>query len=126
MAKLNHEMSSDEIPGDVDPDLKSDPSTLNDTLWFESRHDKRQTSYHASRDTPFWSASQVSLPKGKIWGSPGSASFDPRKTNGETFTYNYDTANAQDTYVYMINEHGIYNSHEVSSHTPVQPFPSVR
>ncbi|KAB8067043.1 peptidase S8/S53 domain-containing protein [Aspergillus leporis] len=83
--------------------MSSDPISLNESLRFEQ--------YHVRRDTPFWGPSQVSLPKGSIWGSPGSSSFDPNNPNGDKFTYNYDVASALDTYVYMINEEGVWEHH---------------
>lgn len=113
-------MLSDELVEDLAPDLDTDSSSLNDTLGSESSHDKRQAQFHVPRDTPFWGPSQVSLPKDSSWGSKGSSSFDPENPNGDTYTYNYDVASAQDTYVYMINDEGIWNDHIVCtlSHIP--------
>ncbi|KAJ6149090.1 Killer toxin subunits alpha/beta 6 [Penicillium samsonianum] len=104
-------MSSDDLLEDFEPDLDTEPSSLNDTLRFESRHDKRQTQFHVPRDTPFWGPSQVSLPKGSSWGSPGSLSFDPEKPNGDKYTYNYDVASALDTYMYALFDDGIWTDH---------------
>lgn len=110
-SKLDNRVS-DKLPNGLEPELIASPSTLNETLQFEPRRNKRQEQNHVSRDTPFWSASQVSLPKDSIWGAPGSKSFNPKKDKGK-FSYHYDSADASDTYVYMLGERGIYNGHEV-------------
>ncbi|KAF9894400.1 hypothetical protein FE257_007903 [Aspergillus nanangensis] len=98
-------MLSDELEWDTDP------APLNDTLGLEMRHDKRQTNFRVTRKTPFWAASQVSLPKGSAWRSPGSESYNPNEPNGDIYTYNYDVATAVNTYVYMLGEWGIWKDH---------------
>lgn len=105
MGRQNVGMFPDKVPQSFGSDLDTDPSSLNESLRFQQ--------YHVPRDTPFWSPSQVSLPKGSPWGSPGSSSFDPKNPNGNKYTYNYDIANARDTYVYMINEEGVWEDHNV-------------
>lgn len=108
---------------DVGADLDTDVDPLNDTIvqqthWNELRADQ----FHIPRETEFWSASQVSLPKDSIWGSPGSNSFDPTKPDDKRYTYNYDIADASDTYVYVLNEDGVWNNHQVR----LYPFPGVQ
>lgn len=100
---------------DVNGDLDAENDALNDTThqtsnWKERRADQ----FHIPRETEFWGPSQVSLPKGSIWGSPGSNSFDPAAPDDQKYTYNYDIADASDTYVYVIHDDGVWNSHTVS------------
>ncbi|KAJ6118862.1 Killer toxin subunits alpha/beta 6 [Penicillium samsonianum] len=107
----------DELLEDFDPELDTDPSPLNDTLRVELRRDKRQTGFHVTRNTPYWSPSQVSLPRDKKWRSQDSGSYD---YNSAGWTYNYDSATAVDTYVYMVHEGGIWPDHSEFSQRSIE------
>jgi hypothetical protein len=105
---------------DVDGDLDTENVLLNDTMAQRThRNELRVEQYYIPRESEFWSTSQVSLPKGSTWGSPGSNSFDPAKPNDERYTYNYDIADASDTYVYAMRDYGIWGNHVVSLLTHV-------
>lgn len=102
-----------------DVDLDDDTELVNDTIAYQTHwNERRANQFHIPRDTAYWGPSQVSLPKDSIWGAPGSSSFDPAKPNNEKYTYNYDIADASDTYVYVLHEEGVWQSHVVSSHSP--------
>ncbi|KAJ5963523.1 uncharacterized protein N7479_003399 [Penicillium vulpinum] len=105
--QVDDRMPSDELRATLD----LDPGSLNDTLRLEMRHDKRQADARVARDTPYWAASQVSLPKGSVWGAPGSESYFPQAADGNKYRYNYDSASPADTYVYMLHDKGIWNTH---------------
>ncbi|KAL4982035.1 hypothetical protein BDW68DRAFT_66468 [Aspergillus falconensis] len=110
----------DEQAEDWGPELDTDPRPwpLNDTFQVKLGHDKRQANSHMARRTPYWSPSQVSLPKDSTWGSPSSGSFDPATPNRlKKYAYHYDTAAADDQYVYMLFDKGIWSSHPVRSQT---------
>ncbi|KAF1994463.1 hypothetical protein P154DRAFT_567311 [Amniculicola lignicola CBS 123094] len=97
---------------DVDGDLDTDTDLFNDTIPQQThRNEPRVNQFHIPRETEFWSPSQVSLPKDSVWGSPGSNSFDPANPNDEKYTYNYDIADASDTYVYVIHDEGVWTAH---------------
>jgi hypothetical protein len=98
----------------VDSNVDTDTDLLNDTIAQQTHRNELRDQFHIPRDTEFWSPSQVSLPKDKIWGSPGSNSFNPGAPNNERYTYNYDIADASDTYVYVIHDEGVWGSHIVS------------
>ena len=108
---------------DIHADGDADSDLLNDTIRQKShRNDPRAEQFYIPRETEFWGPSQVSLPKGSIWGSPGSNSFDPAAPNDQRYTYNYDIADASDTYVYVIHDEGVWTSHQVSL-TSIPPPP---
>ncbi|KOS36475.1 hypothetical protein ACN38_g12783 [Penicillium nordicum] len=92
---------------DHSDELREKFDTLNDTM----QHDKRQTGSSMSRNTPFWAQSQVSLAKDDVWLAPGGDSYFPKASNGDVYRYTYDSVSATDTYVYMLHEKGIWNSH---------------
>lgn len=117
-AESDVRMPSDELQATFDPEPDTHPGSLNDTFQLKMRHDKRQTDFRASRDTAFWAASQVSLPKGSFWGSRDSDSYIPNAADGKKYRYNYDSATAKDTYVYMLHDMGIWNSHPVRLFSP--------
>lgn len=99
------------FPAEPSPELRESFDPLNDTI----RHEKRDTGFSVSRNTPYWAQSQVSLAKGSAWLSPESKSYFPEASNGDKYRYTYDSASAKDTYVYMLYEDGIWNSHSVRS-----------
>jgi hypothetical protein len=101
-----------ELSKDLNPELDTEPSPLNGSSQAIPRGAKIQKRAHVDRSTPFWAASQVSLPMGKKWRALDSMSFDPA---GPTFIYHYDSAKEADTYVYMIHEGGIWEDHDVCS-----------
>lgn len=104
---------------DLDGELDADAELLNDTISQQMHwNELRQNQNHIPRETEFWGPSQVSLPKDSIWGSPGSNSFDPAAPNDQKYTYNYDVADASDTYVYIIHDEGLWSSHSVSLNPP--------
>ncbi|KAF2686136.1 hypothetical protein K458DRAFT_208691 [Lentithecium fluviatile CBS 122367] len=92
--------------------LDTDADLLNDTMAQQThRNELRADRFHIPRETEFWGPSQVSLPKDSIWRSPGSNSFDPAAPNNEKYMYNYDIADASDTYVYIIHDNGFWQDH---------------
>lgn len=102
---------------DVDGDPNADSDILNDTIAQQTHRNELRagSQYHIPRDTKFWGPSQVSLPKDSIWGSPNSHSFDPAKPDDKKYTYNYDIADASNTFVYVIHDQGVWTDHVVSS-----------
>lgn len=115
---------ADEQAEYLDPELDTEPIPLNDTFQGELGHHKRQESSPGSRDTQYWSPSQVSLPKGSVWGGPRSRSFKPATPNaGLKYTFHYDPTDAAGQYVYMIGEKGIWTEHAVRC--PSLPHPTA-
>lgn len=92
-------------------------TSLNDTILQEgaillSNFKKRDRA--TSRST-YWSPSQVSVPKGKVWQTADSESLEPN--TAEPFLFNYDSTAGSGQYVYVIREDGIWVKHDVSSLT---------
>ncbi|KAF2828939.1 hypothetical protein CC86DRAFT_317913 [Ophiobolus disseminans] len=104
---------------DADGEVHANSDLLNDTTTQKTHRNElredplssRSSENYYSRESSDWSPSQVSLPKDTVWGSPDSYSYNPDGLDGEVYRYNYDTADASDTYVYVIHEAGVWLNH---------------
>lgn len=101
-------------------------TSLNDTILQEgaillSNFKKRDRA--TSRST-YWSPSQVSVPKGKVWQTADSESLEPN--TAEPFLFNYDSTAGSGQYVYVIREDGIWVKHDefTKSEGTITPLPA--